>query len=114
MAKKSFPPEWFGDSIEILETEIGKALEGSASNIFSSEAYDKLLRARQELCRLHGADLPEAILAKFGTRMNASRRASKEAKGEQEMEFDDVEEFHHVPEVPSTSTQVQEFTTIQE
>ena len=45
--KHIFPPEWFGDSIEILETEIGKALEGSASNIFSSEAYDKLLRARQ-------------------------------------------------------------------
>ena len=67
-----------------------------------------LLRAWQELCRLHGADLPDDILAKFGARMKASRRASKEAKGEPETEFDQVEEFRQVPAVPTTTPQVLE------
>ena len=75
--KHIFPAEWFGDSIEILEVEIQKALEGKTSDIFSSVAFDRLLRARQELCRLHGADLPTPILEQFGARIEAVRAAAK-------------------------------------
>ena len=38
--KMCFPPEWFGDSIEVIEMEIQKALEGNASSTFSSVAFD--------------------------------------------------------------------------
>ena len=78
------------DTIEILEAEIQKSLEGRKSTIFSADAYYKLLRARRELCKLHGSDLPDAILAKFGTQMeavtpqawaSAKRRISKEVLG---------------------------------
>ena len=69
--KHIFPPEWFGDSIEILEAEIEKAIEGKQSAIFSEMSYHKLLHARQELCRLHGADLPDHIATKFASKIAA-------------------------------------------
>ena len=78
------------DTIEILKAEIQKSLEGRKSTIFSADAYYKLLRARRELCKLHGSDLPNAILAKFGTQMeavtpqawaSAKKRISKEVLG---------------------------------
>jgi len=72
--KHIFPPEWFGDSVEILEAEIQKSLEGKGSTVFTSLAFDKLLRARQELCRLQGSDLPEEIIGQFGARIESVRR----------------------------------------
>lgn len=77
--KHIFPPEWFGDSIEILENEIQLLLEGKKSLIFSEDAYQRLLRARQALCRLHGADLPETFLAEHGGRVVGKGEASKKA-----------------------------------
>jgi len=77
--KHIFPPEWFGDSIEILETEIQNSLEGKKSEIFSPEAYHKLLRARQELCRLQNADLPTHVLDTFGEQIAAVAFAADKA-----------------------------------
>ena len=74
--KHIFPPEWFGDSVEILESDIEKVLEGHKSQIFSEADYHKLLRARQELCLLHGSELPDKILRKFASALKA-RDANK-------------------------------------
>jgi len=71
-----FPPEWFGDTIDVLEAAIETALDGKANTIFSSDAFDRLLRARQELCRLHGAELPKSTLVKFSSRIEAVRKAA--------------------------------------
>jgi len=76
--KHIFPPEWFGDSIEILEAEIEKAIAEKPSKLFTTTAFDSLLRARQELCFLHGATLPQHITAKFGKRIAACAAAIAE------------------------------------
>ena len=99
--KHIFPPEWFGDSVEILEMEIEKALMEKRSEIFEPATFHKLLRARQELCRLHGANLPESITQRFGTRIEEVAMGAK-------ADFDTESGVGKVAVVPPTMTTVEE------
>jgi len=70
--QRIFPPELFGDSVEVLEMELQKTLEGRPSAVFSATDFHRLLFARQELCRLHGSDLPEPVLDQFSEKIKTA------------------------------------------
>lgn len=70
---KIFPPEWFGDMIEILEMEMQMMIEKRASRLFSQEDFIMLLDARQQLCELHGCELPPMIQNRFQSQLSSVR-----------------------------------------
>jgi len=67
MRKRSiFPPEWFGDMVELLESGLDDSLEGKPCKLFSPEDFHNLLRTRQQLASIHCQTLPAAVSDKFG------------------------------------------------
>jgi hypothetical protein len=68
---KIFPPEWFGNMIELLEAELGRAIEEKQSKIFTAADFEALLDARQRLCSLHGTSLPQNVVKRFGSRISS-------------------------------------------